>query len=161
MEMQMEHELARCPICSDDHRHEPRDEAVRVLVAEDDPCIANLIAYNLEQAGYEVEIAADGGEALRRLREAPPALLVLDLLLPLQSGWQVLRQIRAHEGTRLARLPVLIVTALACERLERDLERIGAQRLLGKPFSVQVLCATVRELIARSEDSARVGARCA
>ena len=147
MDMQPEDDAGQCPICNDNHRYEPQPGAERIIVAEDDPCIANLIAYNLEQEGYRVSIAADGVEALRQLREAPPDLLVLDLLLPLQSGWQVMRAIRSHEGTRLAALPVLIVSALAGERLERDLARIGAQRLLGKPFSVKQLCATVRELI--------------
>jgi DNA-binding response OmpR family regulator len=148
MEMQTQHEAGQCPICNDNHRYEPpQANAERIIVAEDDPCIANLIAYNLEQEGYRVSIAADGVEALRQLREAPPDLLVLDLLLPLQSGWQVMREIRAHQGTRLATLPVLIVSALACERLERDLTRLGAQRLLGKPFSVKDLCAVVRELV--------------
>jgi two-component system phosphate regulon response regulator PhoB len=145
--MQMAHEAERCPICDGRHREEPRAHApARILIAEDDPAIANLIAYNLEQDGYDVSIAEDGVEALRRLREEPPQLLILDLLLPLQSGWQVLREMRLREGTRLATLPVLIISALACDRLGHDLARIGAQRLLGKPFSVAALRATVREL---------------
>jgi len=143
-----EHErVDLCPICDRSHRREARDEAERVLVVEDDPAIANLIAYNLEQDGYRVAIVADGVEALRRLMESPPDLLVLDLLLPLQSGWQVLREMRLRRASTLATLPVLVVSALACERLEQDLARLGAQRVLGKPFALKELLATVRELL--------------
>jgi len=160
MEIQTQHEAGHCPICNGSHRHEPHWEAERIIVAEDDTSIANLIAYNLEQEGYRVTLAADGMEALRQLRKTPPDLLVLDLLLPLQSGWQVMREIRSHEGTRLAALPVLIVSALACKRLERDLAQIGAQRLLGKPFSVKELCAVVRELIdEKTHEPLAVGTR--
>ncbi len=118
----------------------------RVLVVEDDVAIARLIAFNLERAGYRVTVASDGDEALRRLRQSPPDLVVLDLLLPLRSGWQVLREMRAGRG-RLATVPVLLVTALACERLADDLPHLGAQGLLGKPFGVTELCRAARELI--------------
>jgi len=116
------------------------------LVVEDDDAIAELIAYNLERSGHRVTIATDGVEALRRLHQSAPDLVVLDLLLPLRSGWQVLREMRCGPA-RLATVPVLLVTALACERLAGDLARLGAQGLLGKPFAVDDLCRTVRELI--------------
>jgi len=158
--MQIDHEEMRCPVCDERHRAEARGHpAARILVAEDDPAIANLIAYNLEQDGYDVTIAEDGVEALRRLQEAPPQLLILDLLLPLQSGWQVLREMRHREGTRLATLPVLIISALACNRLEHDLARIGAQGLLGKPFAVATLRAMVHQLFEASAKSVEVQAR--
>lgn len=142
----------QCPICNHSHRGElrivaPRTE--RILVAEDEPSVAELIAYNLEQDGYRVSIAADGVQALQALREAPPDLLILDLLLPLQSGWQILRELRAHSDPRLSRLAVMVVSALACERLEQQLSLLGAERVLGKPFSVQELRAVVRDLIER------------
>jgi DNA-binding response OmpR family regulator len=123
------------------------------LVVEDDAAIATLIAYNLERSGYRVTIAPDGVEALRRLRQSAPDLVVLDLLLPLRSGWQVLREMRAGPA-RLASVPVLLVTALACERLAGDLPRLGAQRLLGKPFAVDELCQAARELIEGHQEAA-------
>jgi DNA-binding response OmpR family regulator len=147
MELSSESRIDPCPLCNEHHRGRGIDRSDRVLIAEDDPAIANLIAYNVERAGYEVTIAADGVEALRRLREDPPDLLILDLLLPLQSGWQVLREVRSRLGNRLARLPVLIVSALACDRLEGEIARMGAQRLLGKPFAVKDLCRAVGELL--------------
>jgi DNA-binding response OmpR family regulator len=144
-----EPEADECPICSHKHREELRGwiPPKEILVAEDEPSVARLIAYNLEQDGYRVTIAGDGVTALRVLRERPPDLLVLDLLLPLQSGWQVLRALRSQGQPRGSHLPVLIVSALGCERLERQLSVIGAQRVLGKPFSVEELRAIVRELL--------------
>jgi DNA-binding response OmpR family regulator len=136
----------RCPLCDRNHHDHTWPRGTRVLVAEDDAAIATLIAYNLERSGYGVTIAADGVEALRRLRQSAPDLVVLDLLLPLRSGWQVLREMRCGPA-RLAAVPVLLVTALACERLAGDLPRLGAQGLLGKPFAVGELCRTARELI--------------
>ena len=137
----------RCPICSASHRADAPVGTEKILVAEDEPAVASLIAYNLEQDGYRVTIAEDGEEALRSLRAAPPELLVLDLLLPLRSGWQVLREIRTRRELGLSEIPVLVVSALACDRLERQLAAMGAQVVIGKPFSVQGLRDTVRRLI--------------
>jgi DNA-binding response OmpR family regulator len=138
-----------CPICNRRHRSELRGTArpAEILVVEDETSVAKLIAYNLEQDGYRVSTAADGVQALRALREAPPDLLILDLLLPRRSGWQVLRELRANRDTRLASLPVIVVSALACDRLERQLSVLGAEHVLGKPFSVQELLAVCRELL--------------
>jgi DNA-binding response OmpR family regulator len=139
-------DVARCPLCDRNHHDQTWPRGTRVLVVEDDAAIATLMAYNLERSGYHVTVAADGVEALRRLRQSAPDLVVLDLLLPLRSGWQVLREMRAG-STRLATVPVLLVTALACERLAGDLPRLGAQRLLSKPFAVAELCRAARELV--------------
>ena len=147
MELAFDAAPVTCPICSARHRGRPIDRAARVLVAEDDVAIAKLIAYNLELAGADVSIAADGVETLRMLRDAPPDLVILDLLLPLTSGWQVLREMRRRPGTTLASIPVLIVSALACERLRDEIQHLGAQRLLGKPFAVRDLCRNVAELL--------------
>jgi CheY-like chemotaxis protein len=136
----------RCPICATSHRTDAPVGSERILVAEDEPSVASLIAYNLEQDGYRVTVAGDGDEALRALVSSPPELLVLDLLLPLRSGWQVLREIRIRRPR--AELPVLVVSALACDRLDRQLAALGAQGVIGKPFSVQQLRETVRRLIA-------------
>jgi two-component system, OmpR family, phosphate regulon response regulator PhoB len=136
-----------CPICMRSHRSGERSVASRILVAEDDPSIAHLIAYNLAQDGHFLTVVSDGSAALRALREAPPDLLILDLLLPLQSGWRVLRDLRSRSESPSAAFPVLVVSALACERLERELGQNGAQRVLGKPFSVDELRGTVRGLL--------------
>ena len=78
-----------CPICLRSHRSGERSVPSRILVAEDDPSIAHLIGYNLAQDGHLLTVVSDGSSALRALRASPPDLLILDLLLPLQSGWLV------------------------------------------------------------------------
>lgn len=74
----------------------------RILAIEDDLSLANLISYNLEQAGYKVANAFDGGVALHTLESSCPHLVTLDLLLPQQNGWQVLHAIRCHPRKEVA-----------------------------------------------------------
>lgn len=111
----------------------------KVLVVEDEASIAGLIAYNLERAGYDVQTATDGQEACRRAETFAPDAVTLDLLLPLVSGWQVLRFLRGHADRRLARVPVIVVSALGSARQRAELKRQGAQDCLEKPFPVAEL----------------------
>lgn len=83
-------------------------ESKRILFIEDDRFIADMYRLGLESRGWSVEIAHDGAEGLRMAMEAPPALILLDLLLPRMDGFEVLRQLRAQESTR--NTPVLIVS---------------------------------------------------
>ena len=106
----------------------------RILVAEDEPAIANLIAYTLEGEGAEAEIALDGRAAFAALARLAPDLLILDLLLPLASGWQILRQLRASTDERLRAVPVIVVTALASTKLRAELAELGVRSVIGKPF---------------------------
>lgn len=144
-----------CPICSHRHRDEIRGSIrpPEILVAEDESSVARLIAYHLEADGCRVSVAEDGLAALDALRRTPPDLLILDLLLPLQSGWQVLRTLRSHPQPELSGLPVLVVSALACERLEKQLSSIGPLRVLGKPFALEDLRESVRSLLAARPSS--------
>jgi DNA-binding response OmpR family regulator len=119
------------------------------LVVEDEPAIAELVAYNLEQDGYEVAMVHDGVAASEALSSFRPDLVVLDLLLPLKSGWQVLRQMRGNSDPAIAATPAIVVSALGGERLARELAACGAPHVLGKPFSVMEL----RDLVARLLDS--------
>lgn len=111
----------------------------KVLVVEDEASIAGLIAYNLERAGYRVQTATDGQEACWQAETFAPDAVTLDLLLPLVSGWQVLRFLRSHADRRLARVPVIVVSALGSARQRAELKRQGAQDCLEKPFSVAEL----------------------
>src|SRR3954453_7030685 len=85
-----------------------------VLVVEDEAALATMLRYNLEKQGYRVEEAADGQEALIRIAETQPDLVLLDWMLPQMSGLEVCRQIRRRSGTR--DLPVIMVTARADEQ---------------------------------------------
>src|SRR3712207_1709588 len=84
-----------------------------ILVADDDPDIRDLVAFKLEQAGYDVAAVDDGPAALAAARSAPPDLVVLDVMMPGLSGIDVCRELRADPATR--GLPVILLTARAQE----------------------------------------------
>ena len=126
----------------------------RILVVEDELSISNLICYNLEQAGYRVAAAFDGDEALHSVESFCPQLVTLDLLLPRQSGWQVLDAIRHHPRKQTAMLPILVLSALSSPQLREELHRSGVRHCLSKPFSVTELCLLVSALLEERPDAA-------
>ncbi len=126
----------------------------RILVVEDELSISNLVCYNLEQAGYRVAAAFDGDEALQLVESFCPQLVTLDLLLPRQSGWQVLDAIRHHPRKQTAMLPVVVLSALSSPQLRDDLHRCGVRHCLSKPFSVSELCLLVNTLLEEHPASA-------
>jgi two-component system phosphate regulon response regulator PhoB len=114
---------------------------------DDEPDILALVTYHLAKAGYRVSTAATGAEALRAAREERPALLVLDLMLPGMSGFDVIEQLRGDESTR--DIAVLMLTA---RREEPDRIRglsLGADDYLTKPFSPQELVLRVGAILRR------------
>jgi two-component system phosphate regulon response regulator PhoB len=119
---------------------------------EDELCISNLISYNLQQVGYQTAIASDGVEAVRLINDFCPQLITLDLLLPLQSGWQVLDTIRRHPRKQIATVPVIVLSALSSAKLRNELLRNGVAHCLGKPFSVTELCLLVNSLLGKCND---------
>ena len=130
----------------------------KVLVVEDEPSTAHLIAYNLEQAGYRIEIAEDGEQACARVESFGPDLVMLDLLLPLKSGWQVLECIRWHADARVRQVPIIVVSALASQRQQKELQHSGVHHCLSKPFSISELCLLVhRQLSPALHKSAHPG----
>jgi two-component system, OmpR family, response regulator MprA len=117
----------------------------RILVVEDDERLAATLERVLEAEGYDVEIAGDGLEAVRRARERPPDLVVLDVMLPGLDGIGVCRRLRAT-----AQFPILLLTALGgTEERVRGLDS-GADDYLVKPFAYQELLARVRALLRRT-----------
>jgi two-component system phosphate regulon response regulator PhoB len=121
--------------------------ADRVLVVDDEPDIVALVAYHLAKSGYRVSTAANGRDALDVVRRERPALVVLDLMLPDLSGYDVLEQLRADEATR--HVAVLMLTA---RREEPDRIRglsLGADDYLTKPFSPQELVLRVGAILRR------------
>ena len=118
-----------------------------MLVVDDEKDIVALVAYHLAKAGYRVSTASTGIEALEAAREERPALVVLDLMLPGMSGFEVLEQLRAAENTR--NVAVLMLTA---RREEADRIRglsLGADDYLTKPFSPQELVLRVGAILRR------------
>lgn len=119
-----------------------------VLVVEDEDALATLLDYNLVKEGFRADRAADGEEALLKVSEEPPDLIVLDWMLPKVSGVEVCRQLRAGPETR--RIPVLMLTARGEETDKvRGLDT-GADDYLVKPFAMTELVARIRALLRRT-----------
>ena len=125
----------------------PTTGAERILVVDDEPDIVALVSYHLAKAGYRVTTAASGSDALTVARSDRPALVVLDLMLPGMSGYDVLEALRADEATQ--GIAVLMLTA---RREEPDRIRgltLGADDYLTKPFSPQELVLRVGAILRR------------
>jgi two-component system phosphate regulon response regulator PhoB len=119
-----------------------------ILVVEDEDALATLLDYNLMKEGFRIERAADGEEALLKISEEAPDLVVLDWMLPKVSGVEVCRQIRA--GTETRRTPVIMLTARSEEADKiRGLET-GADDYVVKPFAMSELVARIRALLRRT-----------
>jgi two-component system, OmpR family, alkaline phosphatase synthesis response regulator PhoP len=117
-----------------------------VLVADDEPHIGRIIKTKLEQGPFVVTLVYDGAEALAELERDPAVrLLILDLMMPLVSGLEVLDRVRAD--ARWRRLPCLILTAAGQDHHEADALRRGANDFMTKPFSPKRLLARASQLV--------------
>jgi two-component system response regulator ResD len=120
----------------------------RVLVVDDEPTIADVVARYMERAGYATRVAGDGYEALRLAREQRPDLVVLDIMLPGIDGLEVMRRIREH-----GRVSVILLTAKG-EQTDRIIGlRLGADDYVVKPFSPAELVARVDAVLRRTDNS--------
>jgi len=119
-----------------------------VLVVEDEAALATMLRYNLEKQGFRVEEAADGQEALTRVSETRPDLVLLDWMLPVMSGLEVCRQLRRRPATR--DLPVIMVTARSEDQDAVRGLNTGADDYITKPFNMDALLARMRALLRRS-----------
>jgi two-component system phosphate regulon response regulator PhoB len=123
--------------------------AQRILVVEDEPDLLALVRINLEQAGFEVETAENGNDALAALRRAPPDLMILDLMLPDVPGTEICRRVRG--SAELSELPVIMLTAKADE-VDRVVGlELGADDYVTKPFSPRELTLRVRAVLRRQQ----------
>lgn len=120
--------------------------AARILIAEDEESIIASLEFLMRHAGYETRVARDGEAAIAMLPGFLPDLVLLDLMLPGRSGFEVCRVIRGD--TRLARTRVLMLTARGGTRDEAKGLEAGADAYVTKPFSTQDLVGRVRALLA-------------
>ena len=120
-----------------------------VLVVEDDKSLADVLAYNLDQAGYEVSIARDGQDGLRQAEVKVPDVVLLDLMLPLMDGLEVCRRLRASAVTR--DMLIVMLTAKSEESDEVIGFSLGADDYVNKPFSIRVLVERVKALLRRRD----------
>ncbi|KQY91370.1 histidine kinase [Brevundimonas sp. Root1423] len=118
--------------------------AHRILIADDDPLLRALLVHRLSADGYEVHTAEDGGQALVAIREQQPDLIVLDALMPVMDGFELLRRIQADS---LSDAPVIMLTALKREQDIVGALQLGAADYLVKPFIPDELGQRVRRLL--------------
>ena len=119
-----------------------------ILIAEDNEDLQSLLRHALESDGYAVYIAADGQEALDQYDALSPDLLVLDIMMPRLSGFEVLRELRG-DAARRQDVPVLVLTARSGEDDVLAVFELGVADYLIKPFVIGELRARVRALLAR------------
>ena len=119
----------------------------RVLVVDDEPDIVALVAYHLARAGYRVSTASNGTDGLTAARQERPALLILDLMLPGLSGYDVLEALRGESATK--DIPVLMLTARKEEQDRIQGLSLGADDYLTKPFAPQELVLRVGAILRR------------
>jgi len=118
---------------------------IRVLIVDDEPNIVISLEFLMRQEGYEVAVAADGDEALELLEGFRPDLVLLDVMMPKMSGFDVLQRIRTH-----ADLPKPAVIMLTARGREAEVEKgkaLGADAYVTKPFATRDLVAKVRETL--------------
>ena len=117
----------------------------RVLLIEDEPNIIEAIRFILSRDGWRVDTHSDGKSALEAVEARKPDLIILDVMLPNRSGYDILNDLRAAPETK--GLPVLMLTARG-QKKDRELaEKLGASRFMTKPFSNGEVLAAVRELV--------------
>ena len=120
----------------------------QILIADDDPLLSEIVRWKLELAGHHVRVVTDGEAALAEVRRNPPSLVVLDSMMPLLSGPEVLRELKADESMRA--VPVMMLTARKEQSEIVDALRGGAADYLTKPFLPDELVTRVAMVLARS-----------
>lgn len=119
--------------------------AIDILVAEDEPSILESLDFILRRAGWTIASVTDGDAVLDGVRRLRPRMLVLDVMLPRRSGFDVLKQLRADIDTKA--LPVLILTAKGQQQDRRIAEALGADGFVTKPYANAEVVGAVRKLL--------------
>ncbi|OIO46926.1 MAG: response regulator [Parcubacteria group bacterium CG1_02_39_15] len=101
-----------------------------ILLVEDDPFLIDIYATKLKESGFSVEVAADGEEGVRKAKENPPSLIVLDIVLPQVDGWEILKEIKAEK--KLKAVPVVILSNLGQKSEVEKGIKLGAKKYLIK-----------------------------
>jgi len=118
-----------------------------ILVAEDQVHIRSLVEYKLKNSGYTVVAVEDGAAALETAKEILPTLIMLDVMMPLMTGFEVLAALKADSATK--HIPVLLVTAQSKEHEVLKGLELGAEDYITKPFSPNELAARVKKVLTK------------
>ncbi len=127
----------------------------KILIIEDEVSLVEVLTYNLEREGYEVVVASEGKEGLRKGQTHLPDLIILDLMLPGLGGLDICRELRAAPKT--SAIPILMLTAKAEETDQVIGFAMGADDYVTKPFSVKVLLQRIKVLLRRAANPEPAG----
>lgn len=117
----------------------------KILVADDDADICDLLDFKLASVGHQVVVASDGAQALNRVTAATFDLLLLDCMMPHYTGQEVLESVRSDE--RMRQVPVILMSAHANADVVEHGRALGADAFVTKPFSLAALCADIDALL--------------
>ncbi len=117
-----------------------------ILVAEDDPGSSKLLDFRLKSLGHDIIFVMDGGEALKTATKEKPDLILLDIMMPVMNGFQVLRKLKSQEETK--NIPVIMLTSKVQEKDVVCGLEAGAEDYITKPFSFAELNARVNRALA-------------
>lgn len=117
-----------------------------VVYVEDEPSVARLVRFWLEEAGYDVRTAADGAQGLAVIRDCRPAVVITDALMPVMTGDELVAALSGDP--ELGGIPILMATAAATPARERRMRALGCRAVLAKPLDEATLLAAVAEALA-------------
>jgi DNA-binding response OmpR family regulator len=117
----------------------------KILVVDDDPELVELLSFNLQMAGYAIARAANGAEALKKVKTSVPDLIVLDLMMPEMDGLEVCEILRRNPATHAT--PIIMLTAVSSELTRFAGLGSGANDYITKPFSIKQLISRIEELL--------------
>ncbi len=117
----------------------------RILVVDDEPDVVRLVEFRLQREGFDILTASDGRSALDLLEHEKPDLIVLDIMMPLMDGMEVLRQIRQHRGT--SRIPVIMLTAKTASVTVDEARQLWVSDYVMKPFDPEKLVMKVKKAL--------------
>ena len=120
----------------------------KIILAEDEPQIARLIEFKLKKEGYDVTWKENGEEALKAIKADKPDLIVLDIMMPVMGGYEVLRRLKEDEN--LKSIPVIMLTARAQEKDVVKGIDMGAEDYITKPFHPAELLARVKRILGKA-----------
>ncbi len=122
---------------------------MRILIVEDEITLAEGLAFNFQQEGYQVDLASDGPDALETLEQADPEfdIVILDLMLPGMSGYEICREIRERD----VQLPILVLSARTLSEDKAQAFDAGTDQYMTKPFALPELLSRVRNLLERRQ----------
>jgi len=120
--------------------------ARKILLVEDDPFLIDIYTTKLKEAGFSVEVATDGEEGVRKAKEKPPSLIILDIVLPQIDGWEILKKIK--EDKNLKPIPVIILSNLGQKNeVERGMKLGAAKYLIKAHYTPSQVVEEIKEIL--------------